>query len=109
MSVATTATRGGAGVTATPANSGGGLFGKSAVGSTNNNAGKTEGTNVGNNNANRRASQEQGGLFGSLSNLKRDSTDVNKTARKSSMGEQRPQPGMIGQMFNNITKNGDHK
>ena len=46
------------------------------------------------------SSQEAGGLFGNLNSLKRDSNDMNRSARKSSMAEQSAQPGFMGQMFN---------
>lgn len=49
-------------------------------------------------------SQESGGLFGNLSNLKRDSADQGVAQRKSSMSDQTQKPSMIGQMWQNFTK-----
>ncbi|KAI9729005.1 MAG: hypothetical protein M1828_000090 [Chrysothrix sp. TS-e1954] len=81
---ATTATSGGASSKPTPANSGNiGLFGGSGADDTK-----------------RRSSQEGGGAFGNLTNLKRNSQDQGTAFRKSSMSDQTKQPGAIGKMWN---------
>jgi len=94
----TSANRGGASSIPTPANSGGSsLFGGTDVGATHETKKVTSTTDDG---SRRRASQGGGGMYGNLSNLKRDSQDANTANRKSSFAEQGAKPGMIGNLWN---------
>jgi len=94
------ANRGGASSIATPANSGGSsLFGGTGVGATHDLKKVTSTTEDG---SRRRSSQTAGGMYGNLSNLKRDSQDVNTANRKSSFAEQGAKPGVLGSMWNTL-------
>ena len=115
---ANSATRGGMGATPTPANSGGsGIFGSTAVGATHGNEDSGAGSISGQ--SGRRVSfrpsqhiartrtdlvpiqpsQEQSPMFGGLSSLKRDSGNTGQTQRRTSLGEQGFQAGVLGTMW----------
>ncbi|KAL9091754.1 MAG: hypothetical protein Q9159_001269 [Coniocarpon cinnabarinum] len=102
------ATRGGMGTVPTPANSGGsGIFGSTTVGATH--GSDSSGSSDSPSSAGfRRPSQESSPMFGGLASLKRDSTNPDQTQRRSSLGEQAPQPGILGSMWKNYTKGNDN-